>query len=88
MRSAAIGLARAQAVKPTTVQRSGSGVTVTWDAAAYSSVALAHIVMDGTRTTLALGLTGGAATVELGELGAGQFEVSASDGLNGFKQRF
>jgi hypothetical protein len=28
------------------------------------------------------------ATLELGSLGAGQFEVSASDGLNGVKQRF
>ena len=87
-RSAAVVLARVQSVKPTTVQRSGAMVTVTWDAAAYSSVALAHIAMDGTRTTLALGLTGGSATLGLGELGAGQFEVSGSDGLNGFKQRF
>ena len=87
-RSAAVVLARGQSVKPTSVQRSGAMVTVTWDAAAYSSVALAHIAMDGTRTTLALGLTGGSATLELGALGAGQFEVSGSDGLNGFKQRF
>ncbi len=86
--SAATTLARAQSVKPMTVQRTASSVTVTWDAAVYSSVAVAHIAMDGTRTTLALGLTGGSATLELGALGAGQFEVSASDGLNGFKQRF
>ena len=87
-RSASVGQARVQSVKPTTVQRTSSSVTVTWDAQAYSSVAVAHIAPDGTRTTLALGLTGGAATLELGALGAGQFEISASDGLNGFKQRF
>ena len=86
--SAKVTPARVQSVKPTSVQRSGSRVTVTWDAAVYSSVAVAHIAPDGTRTTLALGLTGGTATLELGALGAGQFEVSASDGLNGFKQRF
>ena len=87
-KSAKITPARVQAVKPTTVQRSGSRVTVTWDAAVYSSIAVAHIAPDGTRTTLALSLTGGSATLELGTLGVGQFEVSASDGLNGFKQRF
>jgi Peptidase M66 len=70
------------------LQRNGSSVTVTWDAKAYSSVAVAHIAPDGTRTTLALGLTGGTARLELGRLDAGQFEVSASDGLNGIKQRF
>jgi hypothetical protein len=75
-------------VQPISVKRSGSSVTLTWDASAYSSVAIAHIAPDGTRTTLALGLTGGMATLELGTLGAGQFEVSASDGLNGIKQRF
>jgi Peptidase M66 len=85
---AVVGVARVQAVQPTTVKRSGSSVTVQWDASVYSSVAVAHIASDGTRTTLALGLTGGTATLELGALGAGQFEVSASDGLNGFKQRF
>ena len=86
--SAKVTPARVQSVKPTTVQRTASSVTVTWDAAVYSSVAVAHIAPDGTRTTLALGLTGGSATLELGTLGVGQFEVSASDGLNGFKQRF
>ena len=86
--SAKATLARGQTVKPTTVQRSGSSVTLTWDAPTYPSVAVAHIAPDGTRTTLALGLTGGTARLELGSLGAGQFEVSASDGLNGFKQRF
>ena len=86
--SAKVTQARVQSVKPTTVQRTASSVTVTWDAAVYSSVAVAHIAPDGTRTTLALGLTGGSATLELGTLGVGQFEVSASDGLNGFKQRF
>ena len=86
--SARVTSARAQSVKPMTVQRSGSSVTVTWDAQAYSSLSVAHIAPDGTRTTLALGLTGGSATLELGALGTGQFEVSASDGLNGFKQRF
>jgi Peptidase M66 len=75
-------------VQPITVQRNGSSVTVTWDAKAYSSVTVAHIAPDGTRTTLALGLTGGTAALELGALGIGQFEVSASDGLNGIKQRF
>jgi hypothetical protein len=75
-------------VQPITVQRNGSSVTVTWDAKAYSSVAVAHIAPDGTRTTLALGLTGGTSRLELGALGTGQFEVSASDGLNGIKQRF
>jgi Peptidase M66 len=75
-------------VQPITVQRNGSSVSLTWDAKAYSSVAVAHIAPDGTRTTLALGLTGGTASLELGALGAGQFEVSASDGLNGIKQRF
>jgi hypothetical protein len=75
-------------VQPITVQRGGSSVTVNWDSKAYSSVAVAHIAPDGTRTTLALGLTGGTARLELGALGAGQFEVSASDGLNGIKQRF
>jgi Peptidase M66 len=86
--SAKVALARVQSLQPMTVQRSGSSVTVSWDAAVYSSVAVAHIAPDGTRTTLALGLTGGKATLELGALGAGQFEVSASDGLNGVKQRF
>jgi Peptidase M66 len=86
--SAVVGLARVQSVQATTVQRNGSSVTVTWDARVYSSVAVAHIAPDGTRTTLALELTGGMATLELGSLGAGQFEVSASDGLNGVKQRF
>ena len=86
--SAKVTPARVQSVKPTTMQRSGSTVTVTWDAAVSSSVAVAHIAPDGTRTTLALGLTGGTTTLELGALGAGQFEVSGSDGLNGFKQRF
>jgi hypothetical protein len=86
--SAKATLARGQTVKPTTVQRSGSSLTVTWDAPTYPSVAVAHIAPDGTRTTLALGLTGGTARLELGSLGAGQFEVSASDGLNGIKQRF
>jgi Peptidase M66 len=80
--------AQATNVQPITVQRSGSSVTVSWDSKAYSSVAVAHIAPDGTRTTLALGLTGGTSTLELGALGAGQFEVSASDGLNGIKQRF
>jgi Peptidase M66 len=80
--------AQATTAQPITVQRNGSSVTVNWDARAYSSVAVAHIAPDGTRTTLALGLTGGTATLELGTLGAGQFEVSASDGLNGIKQRF
>jgi hypothetical protein len=86
--NAVVGLARVQSVQATTVQRNGSSVTVTWDAQVYSSVAVAHIAPDGTRTTLALELTGGTATLELGSLGAGQFEVSASDGLNGVKQRF
>ena len=87
--SASVGQApRVQSVKPTTVQRTPSSVRVTWDAAVYSSVAVAHIAPDGVRTSLALGLTGGSATLELGALGAGQFEVSASDGLNGFKRRF
>jgi Peptidase M66 len=80
--------AQATNVQPITVQRNGSSVTVNWDSKAYSSVAVAHIAPDGTRTTLALGLTGGTAILELGTLGAGQFEVSASDGLNGIKQRF
>jgi Peptidase M66 len=75
-------------VQPITVQRNGLSVSLTWDAKAYSSVAVAHIASDGTRTTLALGLTGGTARLELGALGAGQFEVSASDGLNGIKQLF
>lgn len=86
--SAATGMLRAQSVQATTVKRSGSSVTLTWDAKAYLSVAVAHIAPEGTRTTLALGLTGGTAVLELGVLGAGQFEVSASDGLNGIKQRF
>jgi Peptidase M66 len=88
----AVGMLRAQSVQanvqPITVKRTGSSVTVNWDSKAYSSVAVAHIAPDGTRTTLALGLTGGTAVLELGALGAGQFEVGASDGLNGFKQRF
>jgi Peptidase M66 len=75
-------------VQPITVKRGGSSVTVTWDSKAYPSVAVAHIAPDGTRTTLALGLTGGTAVLELGALGAGQFEVGVSDGLNGRKQRF
>jgi hypothetical protein len=86
------GMLRTQSVpasiQPITVKRSGSGVTVNWDSKAYSSVTVAHIAPDGTRTTLALGLTSGSAVLELGTLGAGQFEVSASDGLNGIKQRF
>jgi Peptidase M66 len=85
--SAATGMLRAQSV-PITVKRGGPSVTVNWDAKAYSSVAVTHIAPDGTRTTLALGLTGGTAALELGALGAGQFEVSASNGLNGIKQRF
>jgi Peptidase M66 len=88
----AVGMLSTQSVQanvqPITVKRTGSSVTVNWDAKAYSSVAVAYIAPDGTRTTLALGLTGGMATLELGALGAGQFEVSASDGLNGIKQRF
>jgi hypothetical protein len=87
------GLLRTQStqatnVQPITINRSGSSVTVVWDSNVYSSLAVAHIAPDGTRTTLALGLTGGTAILELGALGAGQFEVSASDGLNGIKQRF
>ena len=82
------GTLRTQSVQATTVKRTGSSLTVNWDAKAYSSVAVAHIAPDGRRTTLALDLTGGAAVVELGALGAGGFEVSASDGLNGIKQRF
>jgi Peptidase M66 len=86
------GMLRTQSVQasvqPISVKRSGSSVSLTWDAKAYSSVAVAHIAPDGTRTTLALGLTGGSATLELGVLNAGQFEVSASDGLNGIKLRF
>ncbi len=78
----------AASVQPMTLKRTGSSVTLTWDARVYSSVAVAHIAPDGTRTTLALALIGGSATLELGALGAGQFEVSASDGLNGIKQRF
>jgi Peptidase M66 len=74
--------------QPITVQRSGSSLKVTWDAKVHSSVALAHIAPDGTRTMLALGLSGGTAVLEMGALGEGQFEVSASDGLNGIKQRF
>jgi Peptidase M66 len=92
LEQSATGMLRTQSVQasvqPITVNRLGSSVTVTWDATAYSSVAVAHIAPDGTRTTLALGLTGGSATLELGALGIGQFEVSASDGLNGIKQRF
>jgi Peptidase M66 len=92
LEQSATGTLRTQAVtasiQPITVKRSGSSVTVTWDSKAYSSVAVAHIAPDRTRTTLALGLTSGTATLELGALGAGQFEVSASDGLNGIKQRF
>jgi hypothetical protein len=86
--NAATGMLRAQAVQPITVKRTGSSVTVNWDSKAYSSVAVAHIAPDGTRTMLALGLTDGTAVLELAALGAGQFEVSASDGLNGIKQRF
>jgi Peptidase M66 len=86
------GMLRTQSVQasvqPISVKRSGSSVTVNWDTKAYSSVLVAHIAPDGTRTTLALGLTGGIANLELGTLGIGQFEVSASDGLNGIKQRF
>jgi Peptidase M66 len=86
------GMLRTQSVQasvqPISVKRSGSSVTLTWDSKAYSSVAVAHIASDGTRTTLALGLTDGSANLELGALGIGQFEVSASDGLNGIKQRF
>jgi Peptidase M66 len=84
--SATTGMLRAQSV-PITVKRTGSSVMVNWDKA-YSGVAVAHIAPDGTRTTLALALTGGTAVLELGALGAGQFEVSASNGLNGIKQRF
>jgi Peptidase M66 len=80
--------AQATSAQPITVQRGGSSVTVNWDAKAYSSVAVAHIAPDATRTTLALGLTGGTARLELGALGIGQFEISASDGLNGIKRRF
>jgi hypothetical protein len=87
-KSSSLAVARVQAVQPTTVQRNGSSLTVKWDAQAYVSVAVAHIAPDGKRTTLALGLTSGIATFDLGTLGAGQFEVSASDGLNGLKQRF
>lgn len=86
--SAATRVLRTQSARATTVQRNGPSLTVTWDSGAYPSLAVAHIAPDGTRTTLALGLTGGTATLELGALGAGQFEVSASDGLNGIKQRF
>ena len=75
-------------VQPISLKRTGSSVTLNWDAKAYSSVAVAHIAPDGTRTTLALNLTRGVAVLELGALGAGGFEVSASDGLNGIKQRF
>jgi Peptidase M66 len=86
------GMLRTQSVQasvqPISVKRSGSSVRVTWDSKASSSVAVAHIAPDGTRTTLALGLTSGSATLELGALGIGQFEVSASDGLNGIKQQF
>jgi hypothetical protein len=92
LEQSATGMLRTQSVhasiQPISVERNGSSVTVTWDAKAYSSVAVAHIAPDGTRTTLALGLTGGLATLELGALNAGRFEVSASDGLNGIKQRF
>jgi hypothetical protein len=86
------GMLRTQSVQasvqPISVKRSGSSVTLTWDSKAYSSVTVAHIAQDGTRTTLALGLTGGIANLELGALNAGRFEVSASDGLNGIKRRF
>jgi hypothetical protein len=86
------GMLRTQSVQasiqPISVKRSGSSVRVNWDSKAYSSVTVAHIAQDGTRTTLALGLTGGSAVLKLGALGIGQFEISASDGLNGIKQRF
>jgi hypothetical protein len=70
------------------VERAGGTVTVRWNAARYPTAGVAHIAADGTRTTLALGLTGGQAQLETGGLNGGTLEVSVSDGLNGVKQRF
>ena len=70
------------------LQRSPGRVTLRWDAVAFPSLSLAHIATNGERTTLALNRTGGNASLETGDLPAGEFEVSLSDGINGFKQRF
>ena len=54
-----------------------------WDASQWPIAALAHFDGAGRRTTLALELTSGDATVELGDLKGGWFEVSLA-GPQGF----
>jgi hypothetical protein len=56
-------------------------VRLSWDAGRFSSAEVAHLAEDGTRTTLALWLTGGDAVIRTDGLGPGRFEVSLSDGI-------
>ncbi|MBL8954075.1 MAG: hypothetical protein JNK82_25085, partial [Myxococcaceae bacterium] len=63
------------------VKKVTGGVEVEWDASAFPYAALAHFG-EGGRTTLALQLEGGRAFVSTeGLTGAGDFEVSLSDGV-------
>lgn len=78
-----------QGVSPAiSLTKNGSSLTVRWNAGLYPTAGVAYIAPDGARTTLALGLTSGEARLEAGNLGAGRFEVSLSDGLNSVKQQF
>jgi PKD repeat protein len=72
-----------QAAQPNTPPRlereSASSVRLTWGAGAAT---LVHVADDGTRTTLALWLSGGAAVVPTTGLRGGHYDVSVSTGLN------
>ncbi len=58
-----------------------NAVQLSWDARQFGSAQIAHLATDGTRTTLALWLTDGAALVRTDGLVGGRFEVSLSDGV-------
>lgn len=72
-------------VAPTQLLQSSEAagqLQVTWDAARYPFLSVTHV--GAKRSTLALDLQGGSATLPVGALPAGgRFEFSLSDGLNG-----
>lgn len=63
------------------LEESGDALQLSWDAAAFPYALVTHL-SDGRRTTLAVGLEGGAASLTKGNLpDDGLFEVSLSDGV-------
>ena len=70
-----------EAAMPVLEPAGPDAVRLTWDALQFSSAEIAHLANDGTRTTLALWLSGGEALIRTDGLSGGRFEVSLSDGV-------